>query len=167
MSLTLYDAPPYPADEALLEITSDGLVIPTIYNTGVIYNKENNKMVLRMIRQDTLEFVVTVLKDGAVYDISGSTFTLTAKYNYTDTTAEAIFTKTVGSGITLTTPASGILTVKINPEDTAAIPYHDTTLVFDMEMVPADSPSDRFTVLYGTLVIRPDVSNVDPGLIPQ
>lgn len=62
----------------------------------------------------------TVLdEDGVAVNITGWTVTWTLRVDRA--TSAALITKTVGSGITLTTPASGILRVTIDSADWSTI----------------------------------------------
>jgi hypothetical protein len=104
-----------------------------------------------------LQYTV-VDEDDAVVDITGATFTFElSKYDDTKPTGigapkgSPLFTKTVGSGITLITPASGRVDVALLPADTADLKgdhYHE------LEMVLSGVTS---TVAFGKLTIHKDL----------
>jgi len=100
---------------------------------------------------DSMSLVVTVVDDtDAAVNITG----YSASWKVADgPTDDAEIKKSVGSGITLTTPASGILTIAIaasNTSDMAGIYYHELQLT--------DGSSNVSTALYGRLSIKADVS---------
>jgi hypothetical protein len=67
---------------------------------------------------EDVSITVTVTDDaGSAVDITG----MSISYLVWSGTNAAVITKTVGSGIALTTPASGILTITIADTDTDAI----------------------------------------------
>ena len=71
-----------------------------------------------LTRGDTVLHQITVQNtDESVRDVTGATVTYTVRANSKSGTQ--VIQKTVGSGIVLTTPTSGILTVTLNPADTA------------------------------------------------
>lgn len=63
---------------------------------------------------------VTIQQDGSAYDVTGLTG---AELRYRAGTRgnESLIEKTIGSGITLTTPASGVVTIAIEDGDTEVV----------------------------------------------
>lgn len=114
-------------------------------------------MLLTMKRNTTKNIGVTVKQNGAAVNITGCSFYFTCKYDFEDPDSAKVFQKTVGSGITLTTPASGILAIKILPADTAVLPPHKTDLHYDLKM--KDTNGNVYSVFDGTLEVWPDVTN--------
>jgi hypothetical protein len=53
--------------------------------------------------------------------LTGATIAFTAKENIDDTNAQATFTKTTSSGITITSALTGEFKVKISPSDTSGL----------------------------------------------
>lgn len=84
---------------------------------------------------DTNMFTITVVVYGTStpVDISSADMWFTAKHQLADADADAVFQKETGSGITLTTPASGIATVTISPSDTASL-TRTTSLWYDVQL---------------------------------
>jgi hypothetical protein len=73
-----------------------------------------------MTQGDTLVFDV-----DAKADLTGCLIWCTAKHDRSRPDAEAVWQKTLGSGITVPTPANGIATVTIAPRDTTdLVPYN-------------------------------------------
>lgn len=132
-------------------------VWPYTWNTSLLYGREHLGQNLKMVRGDTYSFRVTITQNGEAVDITGGSFTMTAKWEITDADANAVFQKTSPSGgIVLTTPASGVITVTLDPADTNSLPLHKVSLFYDIEFI--DSSGDVYTVLYGTLSVVPDVT---------
>lgn len=68
---------------------------------------------------------------------------------------EILFTKTIGSGITVTDELAGLATVVILPEDTEGL-YAPSVLAWDFEVVTL--AEDTFTLAAGPLQVKPDVT---------
>ena len=81
------------------------------------------------VGEDKSLMFTIVTAAGATQDITGWTLSWMLKANLTDLDASASLTKTTSSGITLTTPTSGICTVSIADTDTdslaAGLYYHE------------------------------------------
>ena len=108
---------------------------------------------LTITRGDTVIHRITVKNtDETAKDITGATARYTIRpENYAES---QVLQKTVGSGIALTTPLSGILDVTLSSADTAtlapAIKY-----VYDCEVTLSGQVS---TVQTGTITVAGDVS---------
>lgn len=109
-----------------------------------------------MYRGDDRTFTITVTVDGAVFNLTGCAVRFTMKQHITDT--EAYLSLSVGNGITLTTPASGILTVAIPAAATQGVGT-DTMFYWDLQITDtngkvrtAPEPSP------GTLFVKSDVT---------
>lgn len=99
---------------------------------------------------DTMNLVVTVIDDaGAAVNITGysATWKLAVRND-----ASADVSKAVGSGITLTTPASGILTIALTAADTA-----DRCGAYVHELQLTDGSGNVSTALCGRLTIAGDL----------
>jgi len=106
---------------------------------------------------DHRDLVVTVKDEaGALVDISGATMRwhlskLDSSGSRPGPKGAALVQKSVGSGIVLTTPASGVATVSLLPADTASLAgefYHE------LEMVLGGKTS---TVLFGKVTVLKDL----------
>jgi hypothetical protein len=106
---------------------------------------------LQFIEGDEYAFTVTVKvpPDGVALNITGATVTMTARTAFD---AAAVFTKTVGDGITLTTPTSGIMDIVIPGTDTTNL--GGTALFYDIEVIVGGL---THTVLRGSIDIRQGV----------
>lgn len=109
---------------------------------------------LEMVKGSTAVYTLTVTTDGVAFDLTGCEVIFTAKYDYTDVDNSAVFQLKVGTGVTLTTPASGIATITISAARTANLPNREVLLVFDVKVVDATIP---YVVARGTLTVRPQV----------
>jgi hypothetical protein len=109
---------------------------------------------LTITRGDTVTHRVTVKNtDETAKDITGATVRYTIRTpGFADT---QVLQKTVGSGIQLTTPASGILDVTLSATDTAAL-VPSLRYVYDCEVTLAGQVS---TVQTGVLTVIGDVSS--------
>ena len=108
---------------------------------------------ITITRGDTVIHRVTVLNtDSSVKDITGATVRYTIRERLTGETQ--ILQKTVGAGVQLTTPLSGILDVTLDPADTAVLvpgrPYS-----YDCEVTHGGQVS---TVQTGSMTVVKDVS---------
>lgn len=112
-----------------------------------------------MTRGDAFTFTLTVTQAGAAYNLTGCSIRFTAKWSYSDADGSAVFSRTVGSGITVTNAAGGIATVALAPSNTSSLPASRTDLVYDIQVTNGSNP---FTVVQGTLSVYPDVSVTTP-----
>lgn len=109
-----------------------------------------------MYRGDTVSLLASVVANGAVYDITGAAIYFTAKWNYTDEDGSAVFQKSIGSGISVTSAVNGRFTVTISPTDTSSLPNGKHQLLWDCQMVT--SQGSIYTLASGYLVVYPDVT---------
>ena len=115
---------------------------------------------ISMTRGDTFTFNLAVTQSGAAYNLTGASIRMTAKWNYTDADNAAVFSRTIGSGITVTNAAGGLATVSIAPSNTSSLPATTTNLYYDIQVT--DSGANIYTVAYGVLTVNPDVSITTP-----
>mgnify|MGYP001559151543 CR=1 FL=1 len=108
---------------------------------------------LRITRGDTVIHRISVKNtDETVKDITGATVRYTIRTpRYTGT---QVLQKTVGNGVVLTTPLSGILDVTLSGVETAAL-IPDTRYVYDCEIILSGQIS---TVQEGMITIVGDIS---------
>jgi len=108
---------------------------------------------LRLTRGDTKIHQITVKNtDGSVKDISSATVKYTIRV--LDFLGTQVLQKTVGAGVTLTTPADGILDATLSAAETAAlIPFQ--RYVYDCEVTISGQVC---TVQQGKIDIVGDVS---------
>jgi hypothetical protein len=107
-----------------------------------------NQNQITMMRGDTRSLTVTVLDDdGDPYDLTGVGVQFTV---------DALFDKSVGDGVAVATPASGVAVVTVNPVDTADAPDRRRAYRYDVQLTLADG-SVR-TPIHGLFVVRPDVA---------
>jgi hypothetical protein len=106
------------------------------------------------VRGDSVALTHTITRGtpAVAVDLTGATLTLTVK---TDLYADSnVFQKTIGSGITVATPASGVATTAILPANTATLPAGTLHYVWDLEMVEANTAkttvdSGAYTITQG------------------
>lgn len=111
---------------------------------------------LSMTRGDTAVFTVT-LSNLSASGLTGCSLYFAAKRSVSD--ASPLFTKSIGSGISVTTngsdTVSGVASVSLNPADTSSLPDYPTLLDWDCVLV--DGSGNHTTVASGTLFVSPDV----------
>lgn len=110
---------------------------------------------LEMYRGDTLPFRVTVTNVGEPVNLSGCTFTMTAKYDISDTDVNAVFSITSPAYIVITDAINGIISVTIPPSATSSLPPRTVRLYYDIQMIDG---ANIYTVTSGFLNVTPDVS---------
>jgi hypothetical protein len=119
---------------------------------------------LAITRGEKRAYVATITSDGVAVNLTSAVavrFTVRSAYPSASLTADtdALFTKSVGSGIVLTTPASGIVTITVDKADTNSISIDDSgTLVayYGLEYI-ASGESDPKVAAQGTFTISADV----------
>jgi len=113
---------------------------------------------LTVIRGDTGVLTVTVGSLGSSGLNAYSDIRFSAKRDMGDADTAAIISKTLASGITITTvgnaTTSGVLSVALAPADTAALPTgYTSTLQYDVRLY--DAAGDAYTVAQGVLTVAP------------
>jgi hypothetical protein len=99
------------------------------------------------------------LATPTVVDITGATAFFTAKYDIDDADVSAVFKKSVGSGITLTDPTNGKLTVQVNPTDTSLMTgflFEERRLYYDFTLKTVGG--EIYAISQGDLVVRQNVT---------
>lgn len=103
-----------------------------------------------MFSGDDFDIVVTVRDTaGVAKNLTGTTAVVWNLAKRAGGTA--LLSKTLGSGVVLTTPLSGVLTITLAPADTAGLAgpyYHEVQLV--------DAAAKKMTVLRGTATLLKD-----------
>ena len=109
---------------------------------------------LRMIRGDAQawDFAI-VMPNGQPQTLVGATLRFTTRARLDD--AAPAFTRTVGTGITVTDALGGLITVRLAPTNTSTL-VRPTTYYWDLEVT--DGGGNIKTVADGTLEVRLDVS---------
>lgn len=115
---------------------------------------------LSMTRGDTFAFNLAVTSAGAPFNLTGCSIRVTAKWDYANLDAAAVFTRTIGSGVTVTNAAGGLATVVIAPSNTSTLPANPVNLYYDIQVT--DGSSNVYTVNSGILTVSPDVSITTP-----
>lgn len=142
-------------EEQIFETTNDLANVQVTYN---VMGEDPLNTVIRVIRGDHFTFRCQVQQDGVPSDISNWTFTMTAKWEYSDPDASAVFQRSTGNGITITNATNGELEIELIPVNTNGLPPNRTILNFDLQAVTPAPANRRFTVMYGKLVVEPDVT---------
>jgi hypothetical protein len=106
---------------------------------------------LRLIRGDTPTYEFTITRDGIAVDLTGATVTFTVRETYD---GELVFERTVGDGITVTTPSSGVFQVQPSAANTSARTSAGR-FVADAEIVESDG---TITTEIGNIIFALDVT---------
>ncbi len=102
---------------------------------------------------ETLDIVVTNQDTGAVVNLTGATLKWMAKRRRTDADVDALITKAIGTGVTVTNAVGGVAEVAIAAADTNAI----TPGAYYWELQSVDAASKTHTLAGGRIVILPDL----------
>lgn len=132
-------------------------VYPYFFATEDIYGRDHLSLNLKMVRGDTYQFDAVIILNGTPVDLTGGTVRMTAKWAVGNTDGNAVFQlSSAVSGITVTDPTSGEISVTIASSLTTSLPAKKVELPYDIQYV--DSGGNVYTVLYGTLTVVPDVT---------
>ena len=130
-------------------------VYPYFFSTDLVYGRDKMNTVIRVVRGDSYSFDVAVLLDDEPYQLTNVSLTMTAKWSREDSDANAVFQKTLTSGITITSVADGTLQIDLSPSDTASLPPTEVVLKYDIQLVDG---LKVYTVARGDLYVSPDVT---------
>lgn len=112
---------------------------------------------IQMFQDNTLGFTCTVLVNGSAFDLTGITAcTMTAKYRTSDTTY--VFQKSIGDGITISAPSTGVIAIQIEPEDTEGLLFGNQDFVMLQYEVRITMLTATYTVLAGNLKVYESVT---------
>lgn len=132
-------------------------VYPILFSNDTLYQREHFSVNHRIIRGDTYVRGFTVQQDGSAFNLTSCTLKLTAKYNYEDSDASAVFQlSSPSSGITIVTAASGTAKFTISPSNTSLLPLRKVDLVYDIQL--KDSSNNIYTIAYGKITVVPNVT---------
>jgi hypothetical protein len=111
----------------------------------------------QVCRGDTVLFTATITRPpgGPPVDLSGADLVCTGRRTLDEPASAYVFRLEVGSGVTVTDPAAGLVAVRIPPEATASLADWPTLFV-DLEVTEGDGRVS--TPLRGKLQLTPDVS---------
>ena len=109
-------------------------------------------------RGDDREFTFTLTEDGGAMDLTGAALRFTVKRAVADLDINAVVSKTLGSGITVAAPLTGVCVVALAAADTAGL-EGSLRLPFDLQVTRGGRTR---TVVVGDLVVIPDVSRSAP-----
>lgn len=117
---------------------------------------------MQAMRGDPVKWALSVTDEatGAAVDITGWSPRVTVKPSWAwpdSSDASAAMTATVGSGLTVTSPASGAIALAFTSAQTTAL--DPGVYVWDLQLT---NGQETRTVLIGTLTIAPDVSRTAP-----
>lgn len=119
---------------------------------------------LSITRGDTKAFTISLTDDDDLpLDLTDMAVTFTAKRSRFDADADAVIAKTVGDGIVVDDPDSGVVVLTLEPSDTASLAARPHRLFYDVQVV--DVLGVVVTPLADILEIQPDVtqSATPPG----
>lgn len=100
------------------------------------------------IRGDTVALSVTVTDSaGLAYDLTGAAVVMTVG---------DLFSKSVGDGITVAAPATGVASIAVDPADTQDAPDQRVAYPYDVQITLADGSVK--TPIRGQFIVLPDVT---------
>ena len=114
-----------------------------------------------MYRGDTAAWDFTVTEpDGTAVDLTDAEgIRFTAKHRAADADVDAVITRTVGDGVTVTSAVNGQVRVQLEAADTSSLAA-PIALSFDLQL--ADAVGGIYTVAAGRLEIKADISRTAP-----
>ena len=109
-------------------------------------------------KRGDLETYTLTLKDaaGAALDLTGASLWFTVKRGISDADASAVFQKTLGTGIVVAAPLTGVAVITVLAANTAALGDAAVTLLYDVQVKLADGSTK--TPLSGEFRVTPDVT---------
>ena len=110
-------------------------------------------------RGDTVEFEITVVKQNAPADLTDGHWWCTGKWwrsSTSDTDALFQVTETPTAQGVITSPAAGVLHVKLEPAASAGLPARDSPVQIDVQW--EEATGEVWTVASGTLTFLADVT---------
>jgi cyanophycinase-like exopeptidase len=110
-------------------------------------------------RGDTIPLSIAVTREGTAVDLTGAALRFVAKRRLKDADVDALITKTIGAGITVTDAAAGAAVIMIDPADTDGF-LKGMTLQCEVQMVESDGTIT--TVAQGTLEVKIDAVRTVP-----
>jgi hypothetical protein len=118
-----------------------------------------NDFAFEMWRGDSESIAAAITVSGVAVDITNASLRFTAKRALTDTDANAVFTRTIGTGITVTNAIGGLATIALIPANTLSLTV-PTLLYCDFQL--QDVPGNVSTLTTGTILVKLDVSQTAP-----
>ncbi len=100
----------------------------------------------------SFDFTVTKSSDGLPENLTNGSLKMTAKWDYTDLDANAVFQVNA----TILSAVNGTANITVPISATATLPYIVNNLAYDV--LYTSSSGEQFTVLYGNLQILPPVT---------
>lgn len=133
-------------------------VWPVLFSSDLVYGRDHLNANISMIRGDTYPFQMAIILDSLAVNLTGCLLEFTAKWRVTDTDNQAVIqlTSATSGGIIIDDPINGLATVTIGATNTLALPYHKVELLYDVRLT--DTLGKIHTVLYGTLTVRPNIT---------
>ncbi len=115
---------------------------------------------LTIVRSDdeTLDILVTDQDTGAAINLTGATLKWMAKRRRNDADVDALISKAIGTGITVTNAAGGVAEVAITAANTNAI----VPGAYYWELQSVDAAAKTHTLAGGRIVILPDLIRSAP-----
>ena len=80
-------------------------------------------MNIDIVRGSSHDYTFTITANGLPFDLTGAIIAFMVKKRAEDDDSEALFTKTLGDGINMIDPSSGVFTVRISAIDTKDLYY--------------------------------------------
>jgi hypothetical protein len=116
-------------------------------------------MDLAITRGEHVVYTITLTESGAAVDLTGvTTMRWTMRTNYPASSvisdADATLSKTIGSGLTVTNPTSGVVELEIVKADTNLLPIG--IYVFGLKYLPLGETEPR-VIVQGNVILSADV----------
>lgn len=142
--------------EVMTPAVEDVYVTAAVAETTDVFTSTTE---LSLIRGDTATFAFALVRGGRPVPLTGAAIRFTAKRSLAD--GDAVFTKTIDDGLTVTDAEGGRIDVTFNAPDTRDLDA-PLTLVWDLEVTEAGGTVS--TPLIGTLRLDADVRETGTGV---
>lgn len=130
-------------------------VWPYVWDTSLIYGREQLGMTQRMKRGDTYKFDFAVKQNGVASDLTGASLKLTVRWSPTGNVVFSCDSATA-DGLTITSTLNGLASVLVASSKTSGLPNRRLSLVYDILLTAANG--EKFTVMDGAWIINPNLS---------
>ena len=132
-------------------------IAPVTYSSTFVYGRQHMNQNFTLTRARTLVLTATITDqvNGTALDITGGSFSLIARW---EVGGDAAITLTSpSSGMTLSDPTEGEITITFSPSSTTALPTQSADLIFPYECTYTDTSSNVYPVLYGKITVKPNI----------
>jgi hypothetical protein len=93
---------------------------------------------LSITRGDTRTFTHTITRSAVAVDLTGATLSFMVKTDAYQADVDAVITKTIGSGIVVSAPATGVAVTTVLPANTSGLAAGRLDYIWELVMTEAN-----------------------------